>query len=83
LVFVDGDHHEESVYADLSVVCNYTSEDALIILHDLSGYWGIHVFTGVSRFLQEHPAFSIQIHENLGFLYRRSHRIPTLLKNLY
>lgn len=83
MVFVDGDHHEENVYADLSLVCRYLSEDALVILHDLSGYWGIHVFTAVSRFLQEHSGFSVQVHENLGFLYRRSNRIATLMKELY
>ena len=83
LILVDGDHHEEFVYADLSSVCHYISEDALIILHDLSGYWGIHVFNGVSRVLQEHPEFSVQIHENLGFLFRRSGRISTLMKELY
>ena len=83
LVFVDGDHHEESVYADLSLVSRYISEDALIILHDLSGYWGIYVFTGMIKFLQEHSEFSLQVHENLGFLYRRSHRISTLMKELY
>ena len=83
LVFVDGDHHEECVYADLSSVYQYLSEDALIILHDLSGSWGIHVFTGVSKFLQDHPEFSLQIHENLGFLYRRSSSILTLIKQLY
>ena len=83
LVFVDGDHHEDSVYADLSSVCHYLNEDALIILHDLSGYWGIHVFTGISRFLQEHTEFSLQIHENLGFLYRHSSHILTLIRELY
>jgi hypothetical protein len=83
LVFVDGDHHVENVYTDLSLVCRYLSEDALIILHDLSGYWGIHVFSGMSRFLQEHSGFSVQVHENLGFLYRRSSRIATLMKELY
>ena len=83
LVFVDGDHHEESVYADLSSVCQYLSKDALIILHDLSGYWGIHVFTGVNRFLQEHSEFSLQVHENLGFLFRRSNSISTLINQLY
>jgi hypothetical protein len=83
LVFVDGDHHEDSVYADLSSVCHYLNEDALIILHDLSGYWGIHVFGGISRFLQEHAEFSLQIHENLGFLYRRSSPILTLIGELY
>ena len=83
LVLVDGDHSEESVYADLSLVYHYISEGALIILHDLSGDWGIHVFSGVSKFLQEHPEFSVRIHENLGFLYRRSHHISTLMKGLY
>ena len=83
LVFVDGDHSEESVYADLSLVCRYTSEDALIILHDLSGDWGIHVFSGVSRFREEHPEFSLQVHENLGFLFRRFHHISTLMQGLY
>lgn len=83
LVFVDGDHHEESVYADLSLVRHCINENALIILHDLSGYWGIHVFTGMSRFIQEHPEFSFQIHENLGFLYRRSNYTSTLMKELY
>ncbi len=83
LVFVDGDHHEESVYADLSLVSRSIAEDALIILHDLSGYWGIHVFTGISRFLQEHCEFALHVQENLGFLYRRSHRISTLIKELY
>ena len=83
LVLVDGDHSEESVYADLSLVYHYISEGALIILHDLSGDWGIHVFSGVSKFLQEHPEFSVRIHENLGFLYRRSYHISTLMKELY
>src|SRR5256714_7327804 len=83
LVFVDGDHNEESVYADLSLVCHYISEDALIILHDLSGDWGIHVFSGVSKFLQEHPEFSVRIHENLGFLFRHSHHIATLVRKMY
>ena len=83
LVFVDGDHSEESVYADLSLLCHYISEDALIILHDMSGDWGIHVFRGASRFRQEHPEFLIQIHENLGFLYRRSHHMSTLMQELY
>lgn len=83
LVFVDGDHDEESVYSDLSLVNHYLSEDALIILHDLSGNWGIHVFSGMSRFLQEHPELIVKIHENLGFLYRRSHYISTLLRSLY
>jgi Methyltransferase domain len=82
LVFVDGDHHEESVYTDLSSVCHYITKDALIILHDLSGYWGIHVFTGINRFRQEHSEFSLQVHENLGFLYRRSSHIPALIKDL-
>ena len=83
LVFVDGDHHEESLYADLSLVRHYISNDALIILHDLSGDWGTHVFSGVSRFRQEHPEFSVQVHENLGFLYRGSQHISTLIKELY
>ena len=83
LVFVDGDHNEESVYADLSLVCHYISEDALIILHDLSGDWGIHVFGGMRKFLHEHPEFSVRIHENLGFLYRRSPHISALMKELY
>ena len=83
LVLVDGDHSEGSVYADLSLVCRFLSEDALIILHDLSGDWGIHVFGGVRRFLQEHPEFSVRIHENLGFLYRRSHHMTTLMKGIY
>jgi hypothetical protein len=83
LVFVDGDHSEESVYADLSLVCHYISEAGLIILHDLSGDWGIHVFGGVRKFLHEHPEFSVRIHENLGFLYRRSHHMSTLMKGLY
>src|SRR5260370_4892640 len=83
LVFVDGDHHVENVYTDLSLACRYLSEDALVILHDLSGYWGIHVFTGVCRFLQEHSGFSVQVHENLGFLYQRSSLIATLVKELY
>jgi hypothetical protein len=83
LVFVDGDHCEETVYADLSLVCNYISEDALIILHDLSGDWGIHVFSGVSKFLQEHHEFSVRIHENLGLLFRHSHHIATLVRKMY
>ena len=83
LVFVDGDHHEECVYADLLTVSRSISEDALIILHDLSGYWGIHVFRAVIKFRQEHPEFMIQVHENLGFLYRRSSCISTLMKDLY
>ncbi len=83
LVFVDGDHNEESVYADLSLVCHYISEDALIILHDLSGDWGIHVFGGMRKFLHEHPEFSVRIHENLGFLYKRSQHISALMKELY
>jgi hypothetical protein len=83
LVFLDGDHCEEAVYADLSLVCHYISEDALIVLHDLSGDWGIHVFSGVSKFLQEHPEFSVRIHENLGFLFRHSHHIATLVRKIY
>ena len=35
LVFVDGDHSIESVYSDLSLLHVYTSESAVIILHDL------------------------------------------------
>jgi hypothetical protein len=83
LVFVDGDHNEESVLSDLSLVNHYISEDALIILHDLSGNWGIHVFSGMSRFRQEYPEFTVKVHENLGFLYRHSHHISTLMERLY
>src|SRR5438552_5861263 len=65
LVFIDGDHSEESVYSDLSLVHRYFSEDGIIILHDLDfrGYWGRYVHAGITKFLQDHPGFSISINE--------------------
>ena len=68
LVFIDGDHFAEAVHSDLSLVSKYLSKMGTIILHDLSGKWANEVETGVRRFLQEHPAHSITVNDNLGFL---------------
>lgn len=74
LVFIDADHSAESVYSDLSLVQQSLSDDGIIVLHDLDvhGNWGMHVRAGIAKFLQDHPEFSMNINENLGFLRRKA-----------
>jgi predicted O-methyltransferase YrrM len=70
LVFIDGDHFADSVYSDLSLVHPYISQKGIIVLHDMSGYWGNQVSVGITKFIQNHPEFSLTVDHNLGFLSR-------------
>jgi predicted O-methyltransferase YrrM len=70
LAFVDGDHHADSVYSDLSLIHPYLAQDGIIVLHDVSGGWEEEVCAGIAQFIQAHPEFSLKTDYNLGFLSR-------------
>ncbi len=69
LAFIDGDHHADSVYSDLSLIHPYLAQNAIIVLHDVSG-WEEEVCAGIAQFIQAHPEFSLKTDYNLGFLSR-------------
>jgi predicted O-methyltransferase YrrM len=70
LAFIDGDHHADSVYSDLSLIHPYLAQNGIIVLHDVSGGWEEEVCAGIAQFIQAHPEFSLKTDYRLGFLSR-------------
>jgi Methyltransferase domain len=72
LAFIDGDHYADAVTRDLLILHPYLSQNAIIVLHDVSSStsWGGQVLAGVGRFIHERPDFSLKVDHNLGFLSR-------------
>ena len=87
LAFIDGDHETSAVYHDLLLVQPFMAPHGIIVLHDVSEYWGARVCAGVDQFIQQYPEYSFKASHNLGFLsmdtekaWLPSWRNPPLLK---
>lgn len=70
-VFVDGDHSERGVSADLELIARILAPTAVVAVHDLEGDWREGPRAAISQFISRHPMFRLECRGNIGVLFRR------------
>lgn len=75
LVFVDADHHEASVYEDLSLWWPKVAPGGILAGHDWEGKWGPQVRAAVRRLWPDRSTYCVdrlyQSQKHLGLCYWR------------
>lgn len=69
-VFLDGDHSERGVAADLELAARCVARDGLIAVHDIEGDWRAGPRAAIDAFLAQRPAFRLECRGDVGVLSR-------------